>query len=175
MSGYIITRRWATNTTSRNAFYQVFHIRPKHPKPGVAGWGVMHYGKLTPEVARSRRPVHGGNLKLQPGKTDHHMRMAFEDKTNGSYVEGPFLPGLAATDIADDSHLRRWLTVEFGAKHRDEILLSMGLTATAPVAFASRELPSGDDDDGSFIAPSREPETALVEPEPERDERWGSW
>jgi hypothetical protein len=152
---------WGTNTTSRNAFYQAFHI--KHNAAVLNGVAVLHYGKLTNELARTHRPVHGGSVKIHDGWTSSMVASKVHEKKSRDYL---FDKTTRPVEL-DEGQLREWLTKQFGAAQRDELLLHLSLKA-GDAAEGEVEIDEVAED------PVPTP-TTVAESATSRPDHWGSW
>lgn len=159
---WTIHTNWATNTISRNAFYQTFWIEDVK---GGRHAGLLHYGRLTAEMNRERRPVLGGNTKLLASWISKiWVDTKFREKTQGDYVPDRMSPRYPCDN---EAILRKTMTTMFGAELRDQLLTNLGLRVGPD---ASGEVDPSTVDDSVFI-----PDEVAHEPEIVRDERWGSW
>jgi hypothetical protein len=136
---FSIQRSWLTNTTSRNAFYQVFQIAGVDTGGASAGRRVVvaHYGKLSGTEAFAR-PVLGGNVKVLGVGYDE----AIAAKTKGDYR----FHGRKDLDLRGLDMLARYLKENFGATHAHAILSAMGLIAAGISLSDDEPSPPTDDE-----------------------------
>lgn len=128
MSDTIQYRRWwMENTTTRNAFYQVFDIQRIGADGVLQGHAVVtHYGPLKVAEGDFSRPVKGGQVKAKPVLLAHQggvyvAEEAVKKKKIGGYAlkkdEGRHTPAAP-----------QWLVQTFGAAHAHDVNQALGLT-----------------------------------------------
>lgn len=128
MSDTIQYRRWwMENTTTRNAFYQVFDIQRIDANGVLQGHAVVtHYGPLKIAEGEFSRPVKGGQVKAKPVLLAHQggvyvARETLKKKQPGGYV-------LKKDEGRHSITSLDWLVRTFGAAHAHEVNLALGLT-----------------------------------------------
>jgi hypothetical protein len=156
---YHVRRRWLENTTSRQAFYQVFEIRSETNSRRVV---VAHYGRLSIAAGKFSRPVVGGNVKV----LGLQYMAAIQAKRKGDYQD---VGERDDAPLETDAQLANYLTAEFGATHTHAILQALGLIGTS--------MSLGDDE--SEPPPPLEPDYSSSVDDDELaellDPRRGSW
>lgn len=153
MSDRIEYRRWwMENTTSRNAFYQVFDIVRRSDSGLVMAHAVVtHYGPLKVSEGSFSRPVIGGTVNVKQVSASDSVHDAInaggaKQKTGYRHI---------ASDAAKKQGSRAWITQHFGAVHGRNIEQALGLVE--PIAEVDEPIVRVED--------------AVID----RGEVWGSW
>jgi hypothetical protein len=146
-------RWWMENTTTRNAFYQVFDIQRIDAEGVLQGHAVVtHYGPLKVAEGEFSRPVKGGQVKPKAVQNNRGQITAANDavlnKRTSGYVLKKDEGRHSITTLA-------WLLSTFGAAHTHEVNLALGITE--PIAEIDAPIVRVDD---STI---------------DRGPMWGSW